>query len=76
MFDGRAFRTWPHILLGATVFAGLFMILALMTELVFEGRFALSRTVTGLGIGAFIGYVGTAWLVRPAHFPTDRSNGN
>jgi len=65
MFDGRAFRTWPLILFGASVFAGLFMTLALMTELVFEGRLVLSRTVAGLGAGAFIGYVATAWLVRP-----------
>lgn len=70
MFDERAFRTWPHILLGAMAFAGLFVMLALMIELVFEGRFYLSRTVTGLGGGAFVGYVATAWLVRPGRSPT------
>ncbi len=73
MFDGRAFCTWPHILLGAVAFAGLFALLALMIELVFEGRLYVSRTVTGLGLGAFVGYVATAWLVRPVRFPTRRA---
>lgn len=75
MFDGRAFRTWPHILLGAMLFAGLFALLACMTERVFVGRFYVSRAVVGLGAGAFIGYVATAWLVRPLPPPTDTSQG-
>lgn len=65
MFDGRAFRSWPHIFVGAAIFAGLFMTLVMMSELVFDGRFYLSRAVTGIGMGAFLGYIGTAWLVRP-----------
>ena len=66
MFDGRAFRTWPLILVGAASFAGLFMTLVMMGELVFEGRFYVSRAAVGIGAGAFLGYVATAWLVRPA----------
>jgi hypothetical protein len=69
MFDGRAFRSWPHIVSGAVVFAGLFMTVAMMSELVFEGRFGVTRAAIGIGAGAFIGYVATAWLVRPAHPP-------
>lgn len=66
MFDGRAFRTWLHILVGAVAFAGLFMTVVMMSELVFSGRFQMTRAVAGIGTGAFIGYVATAWLVRPA----------
>ncbi|NBB72162.1 MAG: ABC transporter permease [Bacteroidetes bacterium] len=69
MFDGRAFRTWPLILVGAVSFAGLFMTLAMMGELVFEGRFYMSRAAVGIGAGAFLGYVATAWLVRPPSHP-------
>ncbi len=69
MFDRRAFHTWPQILVGATLFAGLFMLIMLMAEQVLDGRFRSSRVVTGIGAGAFIGYVATAWLVRSA--PSD-----
>lgn len=69
MFDGRAFRTWPHILIGAVAFAGLFMTLAMMSELVFEGRFHMTRAAAGIGAGAFVGYVATAWLIRLAAPP-------
>lgn len=69
MFDGRAFRSWPHILIGAVAFAGLFMTLVMMGELVFHGRFYVTRSAAGVGGGAFVGYVATAWLVRPAHPP-------
>lgn len=69
MFDGRAFRTWPLILIGATAFAGLFMLLAAMSGLVLESRTYLPRAVVGLGVGAFIGYVATAWLIRPSDPP-------
>lgn len=70
MFDGRAFRSWPHIFVGAMVFAGLFMTLTMMSELVFGGRFYMSRAAAGIGMAAFLGYVGTAWLVRPASPPS------
>jgi hypothetical protein len=69
MFDSRAFQTWPQILLGAVVFSGLFMLIVMMAESVLEGRFRSSRVVTGIGAGAFIGYVATAWIIRSA--PSD-----
>lgn len=69
MFDRRAFQTWPQILVGAALFAGLFMVIMLMAEVVLGSSFRSSRAVTGIGVGAFIGYVATAWIVRsdPPH---------
>ena len=64
MFDDHAFATWPLILGGATLFAALFALLALMTELLFEGAFKVTPEVVGFGVTAFIGYVGTAVILR------------
>lgn len=64
MFDDYAFASWPLILGGATLFASLFTLLALMTELLFEGTLRVTPTVVGFGVTAFIGYVGTAAILR------------
>jgi len=64
MFDGRAFRNWGHVLLGACVLSGLFFGLMLMAEEVVGGGARLSRAVVAVTLAAFVGYLGTAWIVR------------
>mgnify|MGYP006288229649 FL=1 len=64
MFDGRAFRSWGHVLLGACVLSGLFFGLMLMAEEVVGGGARLSRAVVAVTLAAFVGYLGTAWIVR------------
>lgn len=64
MFDGWAFQTWGHILAGATVIAGLFLCLMVMTELVIGGTPRLSRAAVTIAGAAFLGYVGTALIIR------------
>lgn len=72
MFDDQAFQTWPAIFAGATLFASLFALLALMIELIFEGAFQITSTVVGFGVVAFIGYIGTVMIVRQGG-PPERS---
>lgn len=64
MFDGRAFRSWGHVLFGACLLSGLFFGLMLMTEEVVGGGAHLSRAVVTVTLAAFIGYLGTAWIIR------------
>ncbi len=64
MFDSRGFHSWSDILLGACVFALMFALMAAMGEAFFEGRIQASRVSVGLGVGAFIGYVGVGALLR------------
>ena len=64
MFNDEAFQSWPTILAGALLFASLFVLLALMIELIFEGAFRVTSTVVGFGIAAFFGYIGTVLIVR------------
>jgi hypothetical protein len=64
MFDGRAFRTWSHVLLGACVVSSLFLGLMLMAEEVAGGGARLSRAVVAVTVAAFVGYLGTAWIIR------------
>jgi hypothetical protein len=64
MFDGRAFRSWEHVLVGACVLSGLFFGLMLMTEEVVGGGARLSRAVIAVTLAAFVGYLGTAWIIR------------
>lgn len=64
MFDGRAFRSWGDVLLGACVLSGLFFGLMLMTEEVVGGGARLSRAVVAVTLAAFVGYLGTAWIIR------------
>ena len=71
MFGNHAFQSWAVILVGAVMFAMLFMILAMMTELLFEGAFQMTLGVMGFGLAAFVGYVGAAVLLRRDNTPPD-----
>lgn len=70
MFNGRAFRTWGHVLLGACVVAGLFLTVMLMVEEVVGQGARLSRAAVTVTAAAFLGYLGTAWIIRLDH-PAD-----
>ncbi|PSQ78868.1 MAG: ABC transporter permease [Bacteroidetes bacterium QH_7_62_13] len=64
MFDGRAFRSWAHVLVGACVLSSLFLTIMVMTEEVVGEGARLSRAALVVTAAAFLGYVGTAWIVR------------
>lgn len=64
MFDGSAFRTWPHIIIGASVFAFLFAVMVTMGEALLIGQVKTSLVAYAMGAGAFCGYVSVAALVR------------
>ena len=70
MFNGRAFRTWGHVLVGACVVTGLFLAVMLMVEEVVGRGARLSRAVVTVTAAAFLGYLGTAWIIRLDH-PAD-----
>lgn len=64
MFDSRAFRSWPRIVVGGLGFGALFALIILLADALFGGGFRLSRRVVAFGGGAFAGYVGIAWWVH------------
>lgn len=64
MFDERAFRSWGHVIAGACVVSGLFFWVMLMIEEVVGGGARLTRAVVIIPLAAFVGYVGTAWIIR------------
>ncbi len=64
MFDGRAFRSWTLILVGALMFAGLFMLVVVAADRVLAASLEGSRAVFSIGAVAFVGYIGAAWLIR------------
>jgi uncharacterized membrane protein YqjE len=64
MFNERAFRTWGDVLVGACVVSGLFLSLMLMVEEVVGDGARLSRAVLTITAAAFLGYLGTAWIIR------------
>ena len=64
MFDQRAFRSWVHILLGAVLFSGAFLIVMVVAQSVVGTDAVYRRATTAISVAAFIGYVVTAWLVR------------
>lgn len=64
MFDSRAFRSWLHILIGATVFALAFLLILLMGEHVVGTGARLSRATIAVTAAAFVGYIGTACIVQ------------
>ena len=64
MFDEWAFRTWGHVLIGACVLSSLFLGLMVMTEEVVGDGAHLSRAAVIVTIAAFLGYFGTAWIIR------------
>jgi hypothetical protein len=63
MFDERAFRSWQHVLAGACVVSGLFLVVMLMVEEVAGGGARLSRAAVTISLAAFVGYVGTALII-------------
>lgn len=64
MFSGRAFRTWGHIFVGACGFAFLFLgVMVLAEEVIGDGP-RLTRAAVTISSAAFVGYVGTAWIIR------------
>jgi hypothetical protein len=63
MFDRRAFRSWPRVLVGALGFGALCASVMLLADALFEGGFRFSRRVAVFGGVAFAGYLGAAWLV-------------
>ena len=64
MFGRQAFDSWLFVVFSAACFGLLFGVAALMGEALFDGNVRLTRAVVGLGIGAFLGYLGVAFLVR------------
>lgn len=64
MFNERAFQTWGDVLVGACVVSSLFLGLMLMVEEVAGSGARLSRAVIAVPLAAFVGYLGTAWIIR------------
>ncbi len=64
MFDARAFRSWGHVLAGACVVSGLFLGIMLMVEEVVGDGARLTRAAITVASAAFMGYLGTAWIIR------------
>lgn len=64
MFDERAFRSWGLVLAGACVVSGLFLGVMLMVEEVVGDGARLTRAAITVALAAFVGYVGTAWIIR------------
>jgi hypothetical protein len=64
MFNAQVFRSWAHILVGATVFALFFLLILLMGEHVAGSSARLSRATVAVSVAAFVGYVGTACIIR------------
>jgi hypothetical protein len=46
-----------------------FIVIMLAAEQVVEGGVRFTRATKAIGGAAFVGYVGTAWLVRREHPP-------
>lgn len=64
MFGLRAFRTWTHVVAGATVFGILFMLIVVMAEYVIGNGVRITPAARRLSMAAFVGYFAAAWLVR------------
>ncbi len=64
MFGNLAFSSWPLIIVGASIFAGMFMLVMLMANMVLEEMLRPSTDIAGLGLVAFIGYVAVAVYLR------------
>ena len=64
MFDGRAFRTWTHILAGACVLSLLFFGIMVMAEEVIGDGARVTRAALAMSAAAFVGYFAVSLLVR------------
>lgn len=63
MFDGSLFRSWPDVLMGAALFASMFVLAALAIEMYVMGAFRLTGAVAMFGLASFSGYVFVARLI-------------
>lgn len=59
-----AFHSRLLVWLGAAVFGGLFGLVALLAERLFDGVFHVTPRVLTLAALAFVGYLGVAALIR------------
>ena len=64
MFGSHVFHSWVTILLGGVLFAILFGIVGMMSELVMDGEMQISNKAVSLGALAFVGYIGVATFIR------------
>ncbi len=64
MFDGRAFRTWTHVIAGACVLSVLFLGIMVMAEEVIGDGARVTQAGLTMSAAAFLGYIGVAWLIR------------
>lgn len=64
MFDGRAFRTWTHVLVGACGLASLFLGVMVMAEEVIGDGARVTQAGLRMCAAAFVGYIAVAWLIR------------
>jgi len=64
MFDRRAFQSWAHIVLGALLFAGAFLVVMILARPVIGTDATFHRATFAISAAAFLGYLGTAWLIR------------
>ena len=64
MFDGRAFRTWTHVVAGACTLAVLFFGIMVMAEEGIGDGARVTRAGLVMSAAAFLGYVGIAWFIR------------
>jgi len=65
VFDGRAFRTWKHVVFGACVLSTLFLCVMVLAEAVVGDGPRLSPAALTMSAATFAGYVAVAWMVRP-----------
>lgn len=63
MFEGDLFRSWSDVLVGAALFASMFMLAALMIEMHVMGTFRFTGGVAAFGAAAFSGYIFVARLI-------------
>lgn len=64
MFGERAFQTWSRVLVGACGFAFLFLGVMVMAEEVMGEGARITQPAITISMAAFVGYVGTAWIIR------------
>ena len=64
MFGSHVFHSWVTILLGGVLFAILFGLVGMMSELVMDGEMQISNKAVSLGALAFVGYIGVATFIR------------
>jgi hypothetical protein len=64
MFDGRAFRSWTHVLIGACSLAVLFLGVMVMAEEVIGDGARVTQAGLRMCAAAFVGYIAVAWLIR------------